>query len=216
MPTPLLLHTVGELFRAGVRLLQYRRKGLDVDAQRAEAAAIQALASANKAALIINDNLALALAVGARGVHWGRDDTVPTLPLAVQINAARQQAAAVGINDFVVGVSCYNEYSRAENAASAGADYVAFGSMFASQTKPSAATAPISLVVQAKQQLETPVVAIGGVTRDNAPLLIDAGVDAVAVITDLFSTDDDNERITRVSSYQSLFAARAHKLTPSP
>jgi thiamine-phosphate pyrophosphorylase len=175
---------------------------------------LQALAASHGAALIINDDLALALAVGARGVHWGRDDIAATVPLAAQISAAQQQAKAAGIDGFVVGVSCYNEFCRAENAALAGAGYVAFGSMFASPTKPSAATAPISLITQAKQQLQTSVVAIGGITRDNAPLVIDAGVDAIAVITDLFAVEDDQEQIARVASYQSLFASQARKLTP--
>jgi thiamine-phosphate pyrophosphorylase len=84
--------------------------------------------------------------------------------------------------------------------------------MFASPTKPSAATAPISLIVQAKRQLRTPVIAIGGITRDNAPSLIDAGVDALAVITDLFSAEDDGERISRVATYHALFKSRTRNL----
>jgi thiamine-phosphate pyrophosphorylase len=193
-----------------VRLLQYRRKALSWVQAQAEASALQALATANGAKLIVNDNLELAISVGAHGVHWGREDVSSDSPLLEQIETARKRAAEAGCPpDFVVGISCYNDFDLAQRAAMAGADYVAFGSMFASPTKPHAASAPTSLISRAKQSFDTPVVAIGGITRDNARQLLDAGVDAVAVISDIFDAVDDNERVARAACYRAMFMDRA-------
>lgn len=94
----------------------------------------------------------------------------------------------------MIGVSCYNELPRAESAVLAGADYVAFGSFFSSPTKPHAVKANLSLIAAAKARMTVPIVAIGGITVDNAPQLISANVDAVAVITCLFEADDIEQR----------------------
>ena len=75
-------------------------------------------------------------------------------------------------------------------AAAQGADYVAFGSFFASAVKPGAMRAPLALLQQARRQVTVPVVAIGGITLDNAAGLIDAGANAVAVISALFAAPD--------------------------
>jgi thiamine-phosphate pyrophosphorylase len=80
--------------------------------------------------------------------------------------------------------------------------------MFASSTKPQAANAPISLIARAKQTFGTPVVAIGGITRDNAQRLLDAGVDALAVISDLFDADNDTERVARAKRFLEMFDRR--------
>jgi thiamine-phosphate pyrophosphorylase len=198
------------MLEAGVRNIQYRRKLTSPGSQLVEARQLQALVASYGASLIINDNLALALEVGAAGVHWGQDDVGASSveSLTHDINAARAKAAETGIaSPLIVGISCYNDFSRAELATAAGANYVAFGSMFPSSTKPLATAAPLALITRAKQKFGIPVVAIGGITRDNVIALIAAGVDAVAVISDLFSAIDNMQIAQRVKEFEHLFQA---------
>jgi thiamine-phosphate pyrophosphorylase len=97
--------------------------------------------------------------------------------------------AALG-RGTLIGVSCYNDMTRARNAVSLGADYVAFGSFYPSMTKPLAVRANLELLKIAASELNVPVVAIGGINQDNAETLISAGADAVAVLAALFDAPD--------------------------
>jgi thiamine-phosphate pyrophosphorylase len=126
---------------------------------------------------IVNDSVELALEVDADGVHLGREDGDP--------RAARQR-----LGERLIGVSCYDEVPRAGDAARAGADYVAIGSVFPSATKPIAVRAPLALLGEAGRLASLPVVAIGGITADNAPEAIAAGADMVAVISAVFDATD--------------------------
>jgi thiamine-phosphate pyrophosphorylase len=139
---------------------------------------------------IVNDNIDLAVACDAHGVHLGRDDG--------DLAAARAR-----LKGRILGVSCYDSIDVARAAVAAGADYIAFGSVFASATKPSAVRAPHNLFVEARA-LGVPMVAIGGITLENAPQLIAAGADAVAVISDLFDAPDV---AARARAYGKLFHA---------
>jgi thiamine-phosphate pyrophosphorylase len=160
----------------GVALLQYRRKTRN----EKEARAIVQLAREFGVPVIINDDVALALELDADGAHLGRDDG--------ELASARQR-----LGKKLLGASCYNDPSLARAAVQAGADYVAFGSVFASPTKPAAVRAPLRLFKDARA-LGVPLAAIGGVTLDNAPRLIAAGADLLAVISDLFDAPDIRQR----------------------
>ena len=175
--TALLVGTVERALAGGARLLQYRNKSADDDTRRRQAAALLAVCRRHGATLIINDDVELAYELGADGVHVGAEDT------AVPVARARLGSGKI------VGASCYGDLGRAQAAARHGADYIAFGSFFASSVKPAAARARLSLLPAARQ-LGLPVVAIGGITLDNAGELIDAGADAVAVISALFAAPD--------------------------
>lgn len=140
--------------------------------------------------LIVNDDIDLALAINADGLHLGRGDG--------DIAAAR---AKLG-KDRLLGASCYDQLELGVAAFNQGADYVALGSAFPSSTKPRAARAPLRLYREAKVRLKLPIVAIGGITPDNAAPLIDAGVDAIAVISALFDAPDI-EAVAR--QFSSLF-----------
>jgi thiamine-phosphate pyrophosphorylase len=161
----------------GARAIQYRNKQATPSLARTQVAALAALCRKRGALLIVNDDARLASEVDADGVHVGEDD--PDLP------AAR---AIVGPSK-IVGVSCYGDLDRARRLVAQGADYIAFGSFFASRVKPGARRADVALVAPARA-LGVPVVAIGGITAANAPVLVKAGVDAVAVISDVFARDD--------------------------
>jgi thiamine-phosphate pyrophosphorylase len=162
----------------GARVIQYRDKKSDAQQRATIARALNALCHEHDRPLLINDDVALAAAVAAAGVHLGRDDP--------DIGAAR---AALG-PAALIGVSCYNELARAQAAQAAGADYVAFGRFFASRTKPQAVPATPTLLHAARAELRIPIVAIGGITPENGATLIAAGADALAVIEGVFGQAD--------------------------
>jgi thiamine-phosphate pyrophosphorylase len=163
----------------GASAVQYRNKAAPAALRREQAGALRALCKARGAIFIVNDDVELALAVDADGVHLGRDDA--------SVAAARARLGP----DAIVGVSCYDAIGRAQAAVSAGGDYIAFGSFYPSRVKPDAVRAPLSLIAEAKARWPgTSVVAIGGITAANAAPLVAAGADAVAVISALYDAPD--------------------------
>lgn len=189
----MLLTQVESALAAGLRLLQVRSKREPAERAR-ETARVVALCRRYGATCIVNDDAALAAETGADGVHLGRDDGT--------VAAARKVLGAGAI----VGVSCYDNLARAQRLRAEGADYVAFGSFFASMVKPDAVRPPLDLITRARAALDCPIVAIGGITLDTAPLVRDAGADAVAVITDVFAAADIG---ARVRAYGRLFERAA-------
>ncbi|MFY9260038.1 MAG: thiamine phosphate synthase [Gallionella sp.] len=173
-----LLHKTRQVLQGGARVLQYRNKLADTKLQFTQAAALRELTLAFRCLFIVNDDVELALRVDADGVHLGGEDG--------SVAAAR---AIVG-DHKIIGVSCYNRLSLAQQAVQEGANYVAFGSFFASQVKPHAPVASLDLLQQARRELTLPIVAIGGITLENAPSLFAAGADAVAVISAVFAVPD--------------------------
>ena len=139
-----------------------------------------------KALLIINDAAALCRASGAQGVHLGEDDL------------SLEQARTLLGPDAIIGISCYNDLGRAHQAAAQGADYVAFGAIFPSTTKPLARRAGLELLRQARKELHLPLVAIGGITPENAPSVIETGVDMLAMIQGLFAQPDLEKAARRI------------------
>jgi len=176
--TERLARKVQAALAGGASLVQYRSKSPDAAIRRAQGEHLLGVCRDAGAPLIVNDDLELALAIDADGVHLGRDDG--------DVAAARARLGA----DRLLGVSCYDRLDLAMAAMAAGADHVAFGSAFASPTKPEAVRAPTALFAQARTRLPVPIVAIGGITLENAPLVIEAGAHAVAVITALFDAED--------------------------
>jgi thiamine-phosphate pyrophosphorylase len=173
-----LMSRVRRAFVGGARILQYRNKAATAALRREQATALRALCREFDAALIINDDLELALAVDADGLHLGAEDG--------SLAAAR---ARLGPGKWL-GASCYRSLENAARAIAEGADHIAFGSFFVSTIKPGAVRSTPALLTEAKQKFNVPVVAIGGITLDNASLLIAAGADSVAVITALFGAPD--------------------------
>lgn len=176
--TPALLAGVEAALSGGARLLQYRNKSADAALRLTQGRALLALCREYQVPLIVNDHLELALALDAQGLHVGGEDA----PVA----EARSRLG----RDKILGVSCYGRIEDARAAAGAGATYVAFGGFFPSKVKPGAARTPVSLLGEARHAVKLPVVAIGGITLDNAPQLISAGADGVAVISALFEAAD--------------------------
>lgn len=190
---PRLSALVQAALDGGVPWVQYRNKTAPRALQRAQAAELLRICRAAGARLIINDDVWLAVEIGADGAHVGRGDGP-----GGSLTAAREALGAKRI----LGVSCYNDMECAAEAAAAGADYLAFGSVFSSATKPDAVRAPLSMLGEAKRRFGLPVAAIGGITLDNAPQAIAAGADMLAVVSDLF--DAMNIR-ARAAAYGTLW-----------
>lgn len=175
IPAERLLAACEAALRGGARLLQYRDKPASQTERLQRAASLRDLCRDYGAMLLINDDPELAAEIGADGVHIGQSDG--------GIQHARQLLGPEGI----IGVTCHGSADLAISAAEAGANYVALGRFYPSHTKPGAAAANPAVLATS---LPLPKVAIGGVTPDNAPALIAAGADAVAVIHSLFSAAD--------------------------
>jgi thiamine-phosphate pyrophosphorylase len=184
--TASLLDKVESVLKAGVAMLQYRNKAMSKDKRLLQARELAPLARGYGVPLIINDDLDIALAVAANGVHLGRDDG--------DIAAARAQ-----LPGRILGASCYDSLDKAEAAVRGGASYVAFGSVYPSPTKPDAVRAPLTLFAH---DLGVPRCAIGGITLKNAPTLIAAGASLLAVISDVFDAPDIT---ARAAAYRKLF-----------
>ena len=186
-----LLEAVEQALIGGVAFIQYRDKSTDSQKRLLEAQQLNTLCQRYNVPLIINDDLELAAQLGV-GVHLGQQDG--------SIALARQRLG----QDAIIGATCHNSLLVAEQAAVQGASYLAFGAFYPSSTKPLAQLAELSTLTQAKQLFNLPIVAIGGITLDNAQPLIEAGADYLAVISDIFALPVDNIR-QRVEAYKLLF-----------
>lgn len=165
---------VERALRGGAALIQYRDKSAGAAERKQRAVKLKALCDRFGVPLIVNDEVALAHALGV-GVHLGRDD------------GAVSDARRILGPSAIIGMSCYNEIARAEAAAAQGASYVAFGRFFPSRTKPGEIYADLALLAESKRRFAVAVAAIGGIAVDNAAALIKAGADMVAVIGGVFA-----------------------------
>jgi thiamine-phosphate pyrophosphorylase len=182
-----LINEVEAAIRGGAVIVQYRDKN-PTDAIYLARELVK-ICHQHKVPLIINDNVELAVRVGADGVHIGKEDGA--------ITQARRRLG----NDAIIGVSCYNFVEQALDAQGQGATYVAFGRFFPSSSKPLAAPAQIETLRQAKLLLTIPIVAIGGILPENGALLLAAGADLLAVIGGLFESQPEQS----ARAYQALF-----------
>ena len=183
-----LEEAVEAALQGGATVVQYRQKDKLASTYSYDAQKLSDLTKRYSAALIINDDAELARDIDADGVHVGRTDTSIALARSV-----------VGRHKMV-GVSCYNDMTRALDAEQQGADYVALGSFFGSAIKPNAVQASIELLQQAKSELTIPVVAIGGINEQNGKQLISAGADSLAVISAVFTQKDVKAAARRLSN----------------
>ena len=174
-----------------VQILQYRDKSQDTQKRLKQAHFLKDLCEKNQTVFLINDDANLAKAVNADGVHLGQSDD--------NLSWARQLLGP----DKIIGITCHDSLTFAQQAIEAGADYLAFGRFFPSQTKPNASAADLSLLPTIKSLTHLPIVAIGGITLDNAPQVIDAGANAVAVVHDILTASDIPHRVRQ---YQQLFS----------
>jgi len=157
-----------------VNILQYRHKTNDDQLKLKEAQQLLDLCLTHNTLFIVNDDINLCEKVGADGIHLGQND--------ISINTAREQLGEKAI----IGASCYNDLQLAFEAETMSANYVAFGALFNSTSKPTAIHCPLSVIKSAKEKLNVPIVGIGGITFDNQRLAFESGCDAVAMLNCLF------------------------------
>lgn len=186
-PGLVVLDHVRQALEGGARIVQYRDKSSPFDQQMAIAHQLKTLCDQYQAWLIINDSIELAKLSHAHGLHIGQQDS-----------DLQQARAQLGPN-AIIGVSCYNDLSRAQQVQAQGANYVAFGRFFDSKTKPHAPPADLATLTQARKQLQLPIVAIGGIDKNNAPGLLQAGADSVAVIQGLFAQTNIRQAATDIA-----------------
>jgi thiamine-phosphate pyrophosphorylase len=178
IPNHLFIKSIQQAMIGGAKIIQYRDKNSDKERRKNQARALYRLCQKYQIGLIINDDVRLAQKVSANGVHLGKDD--------IEVSTAR---AILG-PDAIIGVSCYNQLSLAQQAIEEGATYIAFGSFFSSSTKPDAVSCSVDVLRQAREMFDCPIVAIGGITPDNGSELIAAGADCLAVVDGLFGQTD--------------------------
>jgi thiamine-phosphate pyrophosphorylase len=186
-----LADQVEQALTGGARIVQYRNKSAEPELRRRQAVRLRDLCREHEAVVIINDDVDLALEIDADGVHLGRDDR------------SLVEARSALDHTKLIGVSCYDSLARAAEAQRCGADYVAFGSFFPSGVKPHAARASVVLLREARAAVTIPIVAIGGITPQNGPTLVEAGADALAVISALFQVADT---LSAARAFAELFA----------
>lgn len=183
--TERLLGALTQAVRGGLQALQLRRKLATPELRLVQARALRDACEHHGVTFIVNDDWALALDVGADGVHLGRDDGDA---------ATVRRLVDAGLQ---VGVSCYDELDRVRTALDAGATSVALGAVYASPTKPGTRRVPLETIRAARRlceeaggPLRASVVAIGGITPGNAAPVAAAGADALALISGLFDAHD--------------------------
>jgi thiamine-phosphate pyrophosphorylase len=182
--TAQLLAATELALRNGAALVQYRHKTASPQRRREQAEALLGLCRGYKTPLIVNDHVDLCLEIGADGVHAGGTDA-----------SIAEVRRAVG-PDRIVGASCYGTLELAHAAHRDGASYVAFGGFYPSRVKKYEFRTAPEIIAQSKREIPLPVVAIGGITLENAPPLVAQGVDMVAVISSVYLAPQ-GERKTR-------------------
>ncbi len=183
-----LLQKTQLAIEGGAFMVQYRSKIQDRDVKIQQCAAILRLCREYKIPCIVNDDVDMCRVLEADGVHLGKKDD----------NIA--EVRSILGEDAIIGSSCYDQLNRAKLAQKEGASYVAFGAMFETSTKPNAPRATLELLREAKSQIQIPIVAIGGITMNNAHDVIETGIDAIAVINSLYESNSIKETAETLSS----------------
>ena len=178
LTTDELLEKTGLILNAGATMLQYRNKNENSRSREAQAIRLQQLCHNYAKPFIINDDMELAQKINADGVHLGRGDQ------------SCEMARKILGPDYIIGISCYNDIELAISAEKSGANYIAFGAFFPTTSKSSTTGATTELLHYAKQRLNIPVAAIGGITPENGKILVQAGADFLAVISGLYAVAD--------------------------
>ncbi len=189
MPENVFSQKVEQALVGGTRIIQYRDKSNNPQKRFHQASLLCLLCKKYQAICLINDDVELAKAVNAQGVHLGRDD--------ISLIQARQTLG----DNAIIGISCYNDLNLAMTAEKNTASYVAFGAIFPSPTKPNAIVAGLNIISNAKQQLSVPICSIGGINDDNIHQVIQNGSDMVAVISSVFSSQDIQHSAKKLSNH---------------
>lgn len=175
-PPATLLEQVRKALEGGARIVQLRDKKSAESLVRENALALQELCRKHDALFVLNDAVELALELGADGLHVGKSD---------YHQIERIRASFKGI----LGVSCYGDVAFAQEMEQLGVDYVAFGSFFVSPTKPSSCIVPLETLRLAKERLNIPVCAIGGLSSETIKDVLRYKPDIISLISDIWKSN---------------------------
>ena len=175
-----------ELLSNKINLLQYRNKKASKQLRMTQAKELQALCHHYQVPFIINDDYELCGILNADGIHLGKDD--------ITIEEVRDRLG----NNIIVGISCYNDFERVNEMMTTNCDYIALGACFPTNTKPNAPHASLNFLENVVEISIKPVVAIGGINLDNCLPIINSGVNAIAMINALYSTDKVSNKILEI------------------
>lgn len=167
---------IEEALKAGASIVQYRNKTKSDDEVEEVCRALQAMCTQYNVPFIIDDRPHLATKIHADGIHIGKDD--------MSLEEARKI-----FPKGIIGVSCYGSIRKAKEAQAEGADYVAFGSFSPSPTKPHSGVISMNVLHKAKEALELPVCAIGGISQTNIGEIAATGTDMISVVSAVFKGD---------------------------
>lgn len=185
-PKDTILQQMERVLKSGVSVIQFRDKYASDDEAEFTCKALQALCNRYNALFIIDDRLALAKKIDADGLHVGEDDV------------SFEEARAVLGKDKIIGVSCYGDIQRAKHYEALGADYVAFGSFFASPTKPNSKMVPLDVLEEAKKVLQVPICAIGGINVQNISFIAAYDIAMYSVISAVYEKDRIEENLQKL------------------
>ena len=185
-----MLDRTGKILEAGVSILQFRDKSDDQSLRRETARALRELCNRTDTVFLINDDVRLAIDACADGVHLGKDDM------------SYAEARSLLGDGKIIGISCYNDIQAARRAQAEGADYIAFGAFYQTQTKTGTVKAAPELLTTAKAEIFIPIVAIGGINPENGRALVKAGADMLAVISSVYNVDNPGRVVLK---YNALF-----------
>ena len=172
-----LIEQVESALKGGVSCVQLREKQLDKEAFLKEAVEMAALCRQYKVPCIINDDVDIALRCGADGVHVGQDD--------MSVDKVRSIAG----DDLIIGVSAHS-VEEALTAVRGGADYLGVGAVFSTSTKTNVTAMSYEVLKSICMTVDIPVVAIGGINKDNMTKLSGTGISGVALVSAVFAADD--------------------------
>ena len=186
--TPLngLKAQINELLTGGVKIIQYRNKSQIHDIALLKD--ISQICKNSGAKFIINDDVQLAKIVDASGVHIGKDD-----------DSLQKARDILGYNAYI-GVSCYNDLERAKDAAKNGADYVAFGALFTSPTKPNASICSLDIIKEAKNNLTSKIAVIGGINSSNLNIVKELKIDYIAIVSALYTPGSITQNLANLNT----------------
>lgn len=176
-PEHSMLAQIEQTLKAGAKIVQYRDKVSTNEKKAKNAHKIQHLCRQYEALFVLNDAYSLAINEGFDGLHVGKSDYD-------KIEQIRKDYGGI------LGISCYGDIDQALKMQAIGADYVAFGSFFASPTKPNSAVVPLEVLREAKEKLDIPICAIGGINRENIDQIMAQSPDMTAIISDIWRAKD--------------------------
>lgn len=176
-PPNSMMYQIEQTLQGGAKIVQYRDKTNTRLHVKEKALALEGLCKRHNAIFVLNDEVELAIELGLSGLHVGKSDHH-------RVEEIRKNFSGY------LGISCYGDVGLAKELQDKGVDYVAFGSFFRSPTKPASAVVELEVLRQAKEELNIPICAIGGINSKNAAQVMKYSPDMICLISDIWKSED--------------------------